>query len=166
MKVAINETTLTAIGDAIREMTGKSDLIAPAAMPNEIRSIETGGGGSEDCNGLHIPEEALIITGNCDSRFTGGGWDWFVEKFGDQITTKDISNLTHMFYTSSLKEIPFDINISNTVAGINNVFYNCSNLEYPPLIKGDLNPPTSEWVGNPAMNAVFYEEYVEEFVDD
>ena len=46
-KVAINEITLTNIGDAIREKTGKSDLIAPGDMPAEIASISTGGGGIE-----------------------------------------------------------------------------------------------------------------------
>jgi hypothetical protein len=47
-KVFIEETTLTAIGDAIREKTGKSDLIAPGSMPQEIKSITTGGGGGDD----------------------------------------------------------------------------------------------------------------------
>lgn len=54
---------LTAIGDAIREKTGGTDLIPLANMPEEIRGIETGGGGMETPNnwieinelGLHIP---------------------------------------------------------------------------------------------------------------
>ena len=46
-KVAINEITLTNIGDAIREKTGKTDLIAPGDMPAEIASISTGGEGIE-----------------------------------------------------------------------------------------------------------------------
>lgn len=41
-KLFIEESTLTAIGDAIREKTGKEDLIAPGAMPTEIASITTG----------------------------------------------------------------------------------------------------------------------------
>lgn len=39
---------LTAIGDAIREKTGKEDLLTLDQMPVEIRSIETGGGGGEE----------------------------------------------------------------------------------------------------------------------
>ena len=46
-KVFIEETTLTAIGNAIREKTGKTELIDPANMHNEIASIETGGAGAE-----------------------------------------------------------------------------------------------------------------------
>ena len=42
----INESTLTAIGNAIRAKTGGSSLIAPEDMPTEIASIQTGGGGS------------------------------------------------------------------------------------------------------------------------
>lgn len=41
-KVFIEETTLTAIGNAIREKTGKTALIDPALMSAEIESIETG----------------------------------------------------------------------------------------------------------------------------
>lgn len=41
-KVFIEEQNLTAIGDAIREKTGKTDLLNPTAMPEEIKNIETG----------------------------------------------------------------------------------------------------------------------------
>lgn len=47
-KVSINESTLSAIAKAIREKTGKTDLIAPGDMPAEIASITTGGGGAVD----------------------------------------------------------------------------------------------------------------------
>lgn len=40
----INESTLTAIGNAIRSKTGGSALINPEDMASEIESIETGGG--------------------------------------------------------------------------------------------------------------------------
>ena len=42
-KVFIEETSLSAIGDAIRAKTGKTELFSPAQMPAEIESIETGG---------------------------------------------------------------------------------------------------------------------------
>lgn len=38
----INTSTLTSIGDAIREKTGKSDTFLPSDMPAEILAIETG----------------------------------------------------------------------------------------------------------------------------
>lgn len=41
-KVFIEESTLTAIGDAIREKKDTTDLINPAAMPEEIKGITTG----------------------------------------------------------------------------------------------------------------------------
>lgn len=39
----IQDTTLTAIGDAIRAKTGGAELIAPENMPTEIESIQSGG---------------------------------------------------------------------------------------------------------------------------
>lgn len=41
-KVFIEDTTLTAIGDAIRGKTGKEELINPLDMPEEIASLTTG----------------------------------------------------------------------------------------------------------------------------
>lgn len=42
--VLIEESTMTGIADAIRAKTGGTDLMLPAAMPEEIASIQTGGG--------------------------------------------------------------------------------------------------------------------------
>ena len=109
-KVFIEETTLTAIGDAIREKTGGTDLIAPGSMPAEIKGIVSGGSGDGDCNGLHIPEEALVISGVCAYRFYQGGWDWFIKEYGNRITTKDIIHSQNMFEGFQSTEIPFALN--------------------------------------------------------
>ena len=42
-KYVIEDTTLTNIASAIREKTGKSDLLLPSQMPSEIQSISSGG---------------------------------------------------------------------------------------------------------------------------
>lgn len=148
MKVSINETTLSAIGDAIREKTGKSDLIAPAAMPTEIRGIETGGGGS-------IEVEPIVLTGDCQYMCAGSLAGSYIDLFGNTITTKDVNDARNMFRNCSANEIPFDINIANEVKGFSNLFYNCSNLKQLPLVKGNLNPPTSEYNNNPNMDYFF-----------
>lgn len=147
MKVAINETTLTAIGDAIREMTGKSDLIAPAAMPTEIRGIETGGGSVE--------VEPIELTGDCGYVCAGSIAGNYIDLFGNTITTKDVSNMTYMFFNNFVNEIPFDINIANNNKAFSSAFYNCVNLKQIPLIKGNLIPPTGEYTNNPHMDYLF-----------
>ena len=52
---------LNAIGDAIREKTGKTDKLTLDEMPNEIASIETGGGGTTPVNPIIEP---LAVTAN------------------------------------------------------------------------------------------------------
>ena len=95
---------LSAIGDAIREKTGKTELLTLDQMPVEIKAIETGGG--------ELPEEAFIITGDCSFRFAYNGWNWFIEEYGDRITTRDITNGNGMFAVSNkLTKIPFDLNL-------------------------------------------------------
>ena len=89
-KVFIEETTLTNIGDAIREKTGKNDLIAPGDMPREIRGIESGGGGG-------IEVEPIVLTGDCTSVCSGPIPNTYLQLFGDTITTKQIDDAPSMF---------------------------------------------------------------------
>lgn len=55
-KVYLEDSTLTAIGSAIRDKAGTSGLLLPSEMPSAISAIETGGGGSSE------------ITCECDSN--------------------------------------------------------------------------------------------------
>lgn len=128
-KVFIEETTLTSIGDAIRGKTGDSALLNPLDMPTAIESIEAGGGGGTD-----LPEEALIITGNCNYRFANGGWDWFIEEFGDKVTTENISNANYMFYYSDITELPFELNFIDGGCVCSSMFQYCENIETIPSI--------------------------------
>jgi hypothetical protein len=137
-KVFIQESTLTAIGNAIRNKTGKSALIAPGNMPTEINSIVAGGGGgSADVEPIVIKDEAAYT---CSGALGGT----YIKLFGNTITTENIANAQHMFYQSSATEIPFAINFNNSYGSdITNMFGNSkiqrlpvmTNL-YPSNIKG------------------------------
>ena len=80
---------------------------------------------------LTIPDEALTITGNASYRFAYNGWNWFIEKYGDKITTDKLSDAEYMFsQTTELEEIPFKVNVYSYVNDtINFIFYNCKNLK-------------------------------------
>jgi hypothetical protein len=58
----------------------------PLEMVDKINGLDT------------LPTVALTITGDCRYGFAYSSWDWFIEHFGDKITTKDISNVSNMFY--------------------------------------------------------------------
>lgn len=142
---------LEAIGNAIREKTGKSDLLSLDDMATEITNLSTGGG--------DLPEEAYTITGECSYRFNNGAWDWFIRDYGNKITTVDMINPSYMFQSTDVEKIPFslnfdksfDINLSYTFKGANNLteipemntngarlnntdntFFGCNNLRYLP----------------------------------
>jgi hypothetical protein len=63
-KVFINEETLTNIGMAIREKTGKTNLIAPGDMPKEIKSITSGGGNAAVIEELNITSNGTYAAPN------------------------------------------------------------------------------------------------------
>lgn len=115
-KVFINESSLSAIGDAIREKTGGTELLTLAEMPGAIAGITSGGGG-----GVEVPEEVLMVTGDCNYRYANGAWDWFLNAYGDRITTQDISNAEFLFSkATTLTAVPFDLNFAANC--------NCSSL--------------------------------------
>lgn len=144
-KVFIEETTLTAIGDAIRGKTGKTELIDPANMSTEIAGIEAGGGGSVD-----IPEEAFKITGDCAYKFSGNGWAWFIDLYGDKITTENITSMSNMFYQTGISEIPFQLNISDNCMKFEKTFYYTQNLAVCPKIRGNI-----PWTSSSAYSISF-----------
>ena len=124
-KVAINEITLTNIGDAIREKTGKTDLIAPGDMPAEIASISTGGGG-----GIEI--EPIVLSGRCDYACSGVMSGNYIKLFGNTVSTNNITTASYMFYENQLEEIPFDLNFGVNSIDISYMFHTAKNLKSLP----------------------------------
>lgn len=94
--VYLQDSTLTAIGDAIRSKTGKLDKILPKDMPAEIEGISGGGGGSKftvTCadsstgTGEHEGGELVELTFN-GSVFT----TWNIDKGTNVILAGDTAN--------------------------------------------------------------------------
>lgn len=82
-----------------------------------------------------LPEEAFIITGNCNYRFSNDGWDWFLNEYGDRLTTTDITNASNMFSNAkNLVNIPFDINFQDGGCDCNYMFYSATNINEIPSI--------------------------------
>lgn len=83
-KVFIEESTLTNIGDAIRSKTGKTALIPTLDMPDEIRSISSGGG--------NTLKNLLDATQSAQYLF----YDYHGSSVDDLIQPSDTSNVTKM----------------------------------------------------------------------
>lgn len=161
-KIFIEETTLTAIGDAIRGKEGTTELVPVNDIAARISAIQTGSDPiiealeitsngtytATDCDGYSPitvnvpqeggpPEEAFTITGNCSYRLAYDGWSWFIAQHGGKITTKDINNCNYMFYSSkSLSEIPFTINTTSATTYFDSTFSTCQQLKECPKIRG------------------------------
>lgn len=147
LKVSFTIYALDEYGEIINEeQVTVKDTMTPGEMAQEISEF------------ILMPNEAFNITGNCQYKFAQGGWDWLVNKFGDKITTTDITVIDNMFSYTDLTRIPFDINISNSLTSIscanmfsgahylveipkiNNatpndmkyMFYSCENIRYLP----------------------------------
>ena len=83
------------------------------------------------------PESAFVISGDCSYRFANNGWNWFIEKYSNKITTKNISNAQDMFNSSNgITEVPFDLNFSSSASyhSLPSIFGYCYNLTQSPKL--------------------------------
>ena len=153
---------LTAIGNAIREKTGGTDLLTLDQMPTEISNIQGGGTVEEltiTSNGTYNPptgidgyapvvvnvpqdggppESAFVLTGNCNYMFANNNWNWFIETYGNQITTNNITYCNNLFMDNAdIKSIPFQLNMlgDGSSPGLEEAFSHCYKLATPPEIR-------------------------------
>ena len=130
------------------EITENGTYTAPAGVdgysPITV-NVPTGGGGGGD----ELPAEAYIISGNCNMMFMNNNWAWYIDKYGAQVTTKDITNASQMFYYSDkLTRIPFELNFvpssswspQNTITSM---FESCTSLTEVPKINGCMPSDTN-----------------------
>lgn len=126
-KVLVNESSLTGIADAIRGKNGSTTTYKPSEMAAAITAI-SGGSGPE------IPESAFVLSGSCMYRFANSAWDWFINLYGNKITTENITNTQYMFYNCSLSNIPFEININDNTSI--SYMFSLSKIKTLPYING------------------------------
>lgn len=132
----VQEESLTAIGDAIRSRTGGTEALEfPDGMVEAIDGM------------MALPESALTLTGSQESAFANNCWNWFIETYGSQIKTENITQTKQMFYSASLlTDIPFDLNIkifNNKTLVNEKTFASCSKLKRYPNIYLSASKPTT-----------------------
>lgn len=112
-----------------------------------------------------LPDEAMTIAGDCTHRFSYGGWDWYINQYGKNVTTKNITHGAHMFeYSTGIKEIPFELNFATPIYSYPSVCYmfaNCSALTSVPKI----NNCSPEDVSYIFRNATGLREVPEDIAD-
>ena len=118
----IQDTTLTAIGDAIRAKTGNTELIAPENMPTEIENIQSGS--SELADAYYAMLSCLTTVKFQNSTEL----EWV-----PPIDTSKITNFSQIFSEcKNLKRIDF-INASNGTS-FSSMFYGCTSLTTIPQL--------------------------------
>jgi hypothetical protein len=124
----VQEESLVALGDAIREKAGTNEpLVFPTGMIEAIEGIETGGGS--------IEIEPIVLTGTqaygCAGEMAGA----YITLFGNTVSTSDITGASNMFKGNTATAIPFDINCKKgTTIELSNMFNECKNMVALPAV--------------------------------
>ena len=119
----VKEESLTALGNAIRAKIGSEELLEfPKGMIDVIDSF------------ILVPEEALVIEGNCDYRFANNNSKWLIDLYGDKIISNKITKADYMFQNATkLEEIPFELIFSAKITPVG-LFSSCISLKKLPKI--------------------------------
>ena len=127
MNYLIKDTTLTAIGDAVRAKGNTEDKILVSDLATAISNLPTGGGGAD--------VEPVVLSGECDYACVGAIATKYLKNFGNTVSTNEITNANHMFYKSTLEHIPFALNFKSTSkANLGSLFEHCEQLKEIPAI--------------------------------
>ena len=124
--VLVNDTSLTAIGNAIREKNGETTLYKPAEMATAITNLPSGGGGPDP----------IVVTGDADNYFAYSTLAVeYIRLYGNTITTENITSASQMFYNYNGGTIPFALNYDpNARVTLVRCFQNCSFLKSLPIM--------------------------------
>lgn len=109
--VFIQDSTMSAIGDAIRAKTGGTDKLLPADMAAAISGITTGGGGSEgfSLNPVFAENDWIMIAAACVLNQVPDTWAVGNQKamtIGGTDYTIDIIGKNHDTYTAGGNKAP------------------------------------------------------------
>lgn len=139
-KIKISATVIAL--DADGNVLVNKEVVVPYSMTPEQMVDEINGLGNLPI----VPDEAFVLTGNCDRRFENGGMDWLINSYGDRMSSENITNVQYMFQKSNVASIPFDLNFkSNATIDFNCMFWYASNLKEVPKFNGK---PRVEDMGN------------------
>ena len=109
--------------------------------------LNSSGGGSGGGGDAPTAEE-LTFTGNCMYAFYLGNYDWLINKYGNLITTNNITQSSYMFTYTTVSSIPFTLNcVDNPTSSDNSsgasMFSHAKNLQVAPNITGCLRGVSS-----------------------
>lgn len=126
--VIIDDTNLANIAQAIREKNNTSQTYKPREMAQAISEIK------------QPPENAFEFSGDLKGAFSKFGW--FIDEYGEKITTKNITDMEGAFSECDAHSIPFTINLSDSNSAYRwcSAFRNMYNVEYIapiPVLKAD-----------------------------
>lgn len=130
-KVLINDSTLTAIADAIRTKNGTTETYLPSEMDEAILAIKSGG------NVINLTGDVSYLFGTHNTSHPHSFLP-FLDKGLLEITTSDITDITYFFYyADGISIIPFEINLKGE-APCDYGFTNSYTLLELPLIRGSI----------------------------
>lgn len=103
-------------------------------VPNTYASNEMAQAIDDIEIGVILPDEAYVLTGDISYRFSNKNWNWFIEQYGNKITSQDIRVSNYVFNNNStITEIPFEFNFVDGIS-CNSIFSGCSNLKNIPKL--------------------------------
>lgn len=135
----LNEV-MTQTADAIREKTGKTELIAPVNFAEEIKSISAGGGESKYTYYRYDRDNALAVWGDNSTEFS-------LILYANMVGCLDITGISTSGKLTTFAEAIYSV-CQDALEGSNSRIPLSYYATKPNTIKGKHNPSAAEQVTN------------------
>lgn len=108
----------------------------PQVVEKEVKKTMTPERMVDEVDKLAVMDPSLFdLSGDVSYKFYHGAWDGFINLYGNNITTKDITNLASFLQGSKVTRLPFEINcVAGKGVSLSRAFADCQYLQEPPIL--------------------------------
>ena len=144
-RVLVNSSTLTSIADAIRLKAETTETYKPAEMPAAIMTL-----GSAQDEMEKLKQSLTFDRDDCEYLFAHAKLDDLLNNYGHLITVTQPNNCNYMFYGTTVKEIPFEIDFGKDAENYCNMshMFGGACIESAPVIKGKVKISDMDYMFN------------------
>lgn len=144
-KIFIEESTLSSIGKAIRQKTGKSELISPGNMPTEIASITSGSSGTGGDEKIRQILDGSFSGEYVDSNIKRLRSGAFQNTKIKRVDCPNVINLPSRLFSSCSELLEVNLPKATDGAASDYAFYYCVSLT-------KVNLPLLKYIGRHTFN--------------
>lgn len=111
--------------------------IIPQVVEEEVKKTMTPERMVDEVDKLAVLDPSFFdLSGDLTYKFYKGSWDAMINLYGNNMTTKNVTNLVSFLQGSKITKLPFEINcLAGQGISLTQAFAECQSLQEAPILK-------------------------------